>query len=71
MSRQYISQINFMVVISGFIIGTALLLIPTAVIAFARQDAIIALLLGMLPSFLLIFMLSSLQSKFQVKPNPV
>ncbi len=67
MSRQYISQINFMVVISGFIIGTALLLIPTAVIAFARQDAIIALLLGMLPSFLLIFMLSSLQSKFPGK----
>lgn len=43
MSRQSISQINLMFVISGFLIGTALLLIPTAVIAFARQDALIAL----------------------------
>jgi spore germination protein KB len=67
MSRQSISQINLMFVISGFLIGTALLLIPTAVIAFARQDALIALFLGMLPSFLLILMLSSLQSKFPGK----
>lgn len=67
MSRQYISQINFMLAISSFVIGTALLLIPTAVIAVARQDAIVALFLGMLPSILLIFMLSSLQSKFPGK----
>lgn len=67
MSRYSISQVNLMLLISGFLIGTALLLIPTAVIVFARQDAIIALFFGMLPSVLLIFMLSSLQNKFPGK----
>jgi spore germination protein KB len=67
MSRQSISQSNFMVLVTSLIIGTALMFIPSALIVSARQDALLALFLGMLPSAFLILVLSSLQSKFPGK----
>ncbi len=67
MSRQSISQSNFMVLVTSLIIGTALMFVPSAVIVSARQDALLALFLGMLPSAFLILVLSSLQSKFPGK----
>lgn len=64
MNRQQISEKELLFLLTGFVIGTSVVLIPPSVVAEARQDAWLALLMAALPSIILVKILFSLQKMF-------
>ncbi|HBV97245.1 MAG: hypothetical protein JL50_09235 [Peptococcaceae bacterium BICA1-7] len=64
MKQCLISERELLFLVATFIIGTSIMLVPPAVASEAKQDAWLALLLGMLLSLLIANILISLQKKF-------
>lgn len=64
MSKEYISEKQLMHLTAGFLIGTAILLIPTMSIALAGQDAWLPPLLSVLPGIGLIGVLTVLHKMY-------
>ena len=60
MTKEYISSQQSMLLIAGFGVGTALLLLPTILVQFAKQGALISTALAMFPGILLVVLLSCL-----------
>ncbi|GBF35437.1 spore germination protein GerKB [Desulfocucumis palustris] len=64
MEQQSISEKDLLFLVIVFLIGTAIMLVPPAVASEARQDAWLALLMGMILSIILAKLLISLQRLF-------
>lgn len=60
MDKEYISVQQCMLLMAGFGLGTSLLLLPTILVQFAGQAANISMALALIPSIILIMLLSSL-----------
>lgn len=60
MDKEHISVQQCMLLITGFGIGTSLLLLPTILVQFAGQGANISTALALIPSIILIMLLASL-----------
>ncbi|ACV64095.1 spore germination protein [Desulfofarcimen acetoxidans DSM 771] len=63
-NKQHISEIAFTFLIIGFLIGTAIMLVPSAVISDAKQDAWLSVLIAVFPSIIIVNVLISLQRMF-------
>ncbi len=64
MDKEYISPGQGMLLLAGFGIGTTLLFIPSILIQYANQSAVLSLVLGCVPSIVLLLILSSLNRAY-------
>ena len=63
-NKQQISETDFTFLIIGFLIGTAIMLVPSGVIMEAKQDAWLSMFIATLPSIIMVRLLVSLQRMF-------
>jgi len=64
LGKAYISDRQFFFLMLGFVVGTALFLVPSAVIEMAGQDAWLAPFIAMLPGIILLSLLLSLHKMY-------